>query len=107
MRLSSLLSPTMATVIDTAIKAMSRMKIVISLVLIDRRMVAFRRVNFWRQWRFGGREDAADVEDHHKLVVQPPDAPHEFRAPAGAESRHLIGDDSIEVGDRMDLVRQN
>ena len=104
MRWSSLPSPTTATPIDTAMKAMSIVKIAISLVLIDRCMVASRRVNFWRQWRFGGCEDAADVEDHHKLVVQSPDAPNEFRAPAGAELRHLIGDDGIEVGDRVDLV---
>src|SRR5438552_4574135 len=93
--------------VDNAITARSRTKVVTSLVLIDKRTFTSRPVKLGRDQRFGRGEDAADVEDHDEIVVAPPDALHEFRAPARAEPGHLVGDHGVEAGDLVDLVGQD
>src|SRR5882724_3347747 len=106
-RWSSLDIANRPTVVDSAITASSRTKVVTSLVLIDRRTFTSRPVKLGRHQRFGRGEDAADVEDHDEIVVAPPDALHEFRAPARAEPGHLVGDHGVEAGDLVDLVGQD
>src|SRR5215469_16196349 len=104
---SSLLAPTRETASDADIRARSRTNVTTSLVLIVGRTAISQPLKLGRRQRLGRREDAADVEDHHELIVSPPYALNELWAPACPKARHLIGDHGIEVGDLVDLVGQN
>src|SRR6516164_5882224 len=104
---SSLLAPTRATVIDADIRARSRTNVTSSLVLIVGRTAISQPLKLGRYQRLDRREDTADVEDHHELIVSPPYALNELWAPARPKAGHLVGDHGIEVGDLVDLVGQN